>query len=291
MFLQTIVHGVAAGSTYGLFALGFGVIFQTCRFFHFAHGAVFTISAYIAYVFVIAGAPVLLAFAAAIVCATALGICIDVLVYRRIRADGGSPLSFFIASLGVSIVLQSGVSLVFGDGTRRIAAGRIVEGHILLGARITTIQVWTILTAVVLATATYIWLFKFNSGKAIRALANDPELSRIMGIPTNGFTSLAFGVGSSLAAIAAIFVAYDTDLTPQMGFNAMLMGVTAAVIGGIGSIRGSLCGGLIVGLMQHSSVWLLPSEFQDIAIYTLLIAFLVLLPKGCFGRSVPRATV
>src|SRR5207253_7257264 len=100
-------------------------------------------------------------------------------------------------------------------------------------------------------------------GRRLRAIANDPNLSAIVGIDINKTVLAAFAVGSALAAGAAINISLDTDITPTMGFGALLMGVVAAIVGGVGSIPGAMLGGLLVGLAQQLGVWKLPTQWQD----------------------------
>ncbi len=100
-----------------------------------------------------------------------------------------------------------------------------------------------------------------------------------------------FALGSALAAIAAVLLGYDTDLTPGMGFKSLLMAVVASIAGGIGSIRGSLLGGLLVGLAQHLGAWKLPTQWQDTVVFVVLIIFLVARPEGFFGKPLKSGQV
>jgi branched-chain amino acid transport system permease protein len=101
---------------------------------------------------------------------------------------------------------------------------------------------------------------------------------------------LAFAVGSGLAAGAAILISLDTDITPTMGFGALLLGVVAAIVGGVGSMPGAMLG-LLVGLAQHLGVWKLPTQWQDEIVFLILIAFLIARPQGLFGRPVKNIGV
>jgi branched-chain amino acid transport system permease protein len=125
----------------------------------------------------------------------------------------------------------------------------------------------------------------------LRAVANDSELSSALGLNSGRVIAVAFALGSALAGVAAIFIAYDTDLTPMMGFRAILMGVVAVIVGGVGSIPGALVGGLFVGLAQHLGVWKLPTQWQDAIVFLILIVFLVLRPQGFLGKPLKRAAV
>jgi branched-chain amino acid transport system permease protein len=112
-----------------------------------------------------------------------------------------------------------------------------------------------------------------------------------VGINVEQIVVVAFAAGSALAGIAAILVSLDTDLRPTMGFNALLMGVVAAIVGGVGSIPGALMGGLLLGMAQHLGVWKLSTEWQDAIAFCILLIFLVFRPQGFFGLPLRRTAV
>jgi branched-chain amino acid transport system permease protein len=286
MVEQLLLNGVIAGSIYSLVALGFALIYETTRFFHFAHGAVYTIGAYFAYLFFVQlGFDRWLAFPFACVATMLLGVALEVGIYRPMRNRKATDLTLLIASLGLYIVLQNVISMVWGDDTKTMRTGEVVEGHAVLGARITNIQIAIIATTLVLITLISLILTRTKFGKALRALANDPELARLSGINSDRYIMYAFAIGSFLAAVAAIMISFDTDMTPTMGFNALVMGVIAVIVGGIGSLPGAALGGLLIGLAQNLGVWQLPSKWQDTIAYVVLILFLLFRPYGILGKK------
>ena len=196
-----------------------------------------------------------------------------------------------LASLGMYIVLQNTISMVFGDDTKSIRSGIVREGLPVFGARITPIQVVIICTSIVLVLLTALWLKKSRMGKAMRAVANDAELAQISGIDSDRVVLWTFGVGSALAGVAGILVALDVDMTPTMGMNALMMGVVAVIIGGVGSIPGVAMGALLLGLAQHLGVWKISSQWQDAIAFIILFVFLLFRPQGFLGRKVKKAEV
>jgi branched-chain amino acid transport system permease protein len=292
MVEQLLLNGVIAGSIYSLVALGFALIYQTTRFFHFAHGAVYTFGAYFAYLFFVQlGFDRWLAFPSACVVTMLLGVALEVGIYKPMRNRKATDLTLLIASLGLYIVLQNIISMVWGDDTKTMRTGEVVEGHAILGARITNIQIAIIATSVVLITLIALMLARTKFGKALRALANDPELARLSGINSDRYIMYAFAIGSFLAAVAAIMISFDTDMTPTMGFNALVMGVIAVIVGGIGSLPGAALGGLLIGLAQNLGVWQLPSKWQDTIAYVVLILFLLFRPYGILGKKPQKAHI
>ena len=292
MLLQLIVNGIIAGSVYVLVALGFGLIYGTTRFFHFAHGAIYTAGAYFAYTFIaLLGLPLFFSLFLAILFTSLLGVLTEISIYRPLRERGATSLVLLIASLGIFIVIQNVISLIFGDDTKTIRSGVVTEGINILGARITQIQILTIVVCLALFIITTLIVMRTRIGKAIRAIGNDPELALISGIDTDRAILYTFAVGSALAAVAAILVAFDVDMTPTMGMNALMMGVVAVIIGGVGSIPGAALGGLLLGLAQHLGVWQISSKWQDAIAFVILLSFLLFRPYGFFGRVVKKVEI
>ncbi len=286
MIEQLLLNGIIAGSIYSLVALGFSLIYQTTRFFHFAHGAVYTFGAYFAYLFYIQlGYERIVAFPLACVCAMVLGAGCEVLVYKQMRKRKATDLTLLIASLGLYTLLQNIISMVWGDDTKTMRTGEVVEGHALLGARITDVQIMIIAATVVLIALMTLILTQMKFGKTLRALANDPELAQLSGINSDRYILYAFAIGSFLAAVAAIMISFDTDMTPTMGFNALVMGVVAVIVGGINSLPGAALGGLFIGLAQNLGVYWLPSKWQDTIAFVILILFLLFRPYGILGKK------
>jgi branched-chain amino acid transport system permease protein len=167
----------------------------------------------------------------------------------------------------------------------------VVEGHEFLGARITDIQIVIILTSLGLITLISLMLAQMKFGKALRALANDHELARLSGVNSDRYILYAFAIGSFLAAVAAIMISFDTDMTPTMGFNALVMGVIAVIVGGINSLPGAALGGLFIGLAQNLGVYWLPSKWQDTIAFAILILFLLFRPYGILGKKPQKMQV
>ena len=292
MIEQLLLNGLIAGSIYSLIALGFSLIYQTTRFFHFAHGAIYTFGAYFAYLFYIQlGYSRIVAFPMACVVTMLLGVGCEVLVYKQMRKRKATDLTLLIASLGLYTLLQNVISMVWGDDTKTMRTGEVVEGHAVLGARITDVQIMIIAATVVLITLMTLILTQMKFGKTLRALASDPELAQLSGVNSDRYILYAFAVGSFLAAVASIMISFDTDMTPTMGFNALMMAVVAVIVGGINSLPGAALGGLLIGLAQNLGVYWLPSKWQDTIVFVILIVFLLFRPYGILGKKSVKETV
>lgn len=289
---QIIVNAVVTASSVMLVGSGFLLIYRTTRFFHFAHGLVFASSAY--FVFLLTSwftFPIVTAAFLAVVFAAAIGCLMDILVYRPLRHRRASPLVLLLASLGLYVLLQNGISMVFGDDTKSIRSGVVTEGIAVWGARVTPIQITTICVSAALVALLLVLLRRTRMGRAMRAVANDPELALVSGINSDRVILWAFGVGSALAGVAGILAALDVDMTPTMGMNALLLGVVAVIVGGIDSIPGLVMGALLVVLAQQVGAWYVGSQWQDAIVFVILLAFLLVRPQGFLGREIKKATV
>lgn len=292
MITQVIINGLIATSIYALIGLGFALIYNATRFFHFAHGAVYTAGAYFVYAFnVKLGFPLVVSLPAAVICSALLGILMELAVYRPLRRREANPLILLIASLGMYIVLQNLISLFFGDDTKTIRNGVVKEGINIFGAYITPIQICIIVVSALLVITTWLILTRTKMGKLMRAVANDPWLAEASGIDSDRVILATFAIGSALAGFAGILVSLDIDMTPTMGLNALMMGVVAVIVGGVGSIPGVVLGALLLGMAQHLGVWKISSQWQDAIAFIVLLTFLIFRPQGFLGRKITKVEV
>ncbi len=227
----------------------------------------------------------------AIILATVMGALIEIVLYNPLRKRGAIPLVFLITSLGLYIILQNIISLLWGDDTKSIRTGPVEIGNEFLGAYITDIQIITIGVSIVLFVATLLFIKYTAVGKNMRAVSSNAELSNIFGINSDAVILWSFAVGSALAAIAGILVAFDTDMTPTMGFNLLLYGVVAMIIGGVGSITGLIGGAFLLATAQHLGAYYIDSKWMDAIAYIILILFLIWKPLGFSGRRLKKVEI
>ncbi len=292
MFSQLFLNSIIAGSIFTLIALGFSLIYSTTKFFHFAHAAVYTSCPYFAYLFFdMLGMPFWPALVLAVLCSALLGISIELAVYKPMRRRGTTPLVLLLSSLGVYIVLQNLISMTFGDDTKTLRSGVVMEGIKFIGARITPVQIGIIAVSLVLLIACWALMKFTKTGTAMRAVASDPDLALVTGVDTDRTILFAFLVGSLLAGIAGLLISFDVDMTPTMGMNALMMGVVAVIVGGVGSIPGAALGGFLIAFAQNFGVWKISSQWQDAIAFLVLLVFLLFRPYGFFGKKIRKAEV
>jgi branched-chain amino acid transport system permease protein len=289
---QLLLNGIVAASTYALVGFGFGLIYKVTRFFHFAHGIVFASGPYFAFLFSVElGLPLSLGILLAIISSTLIGCAMEVVTYRPLRHRGASGLVLLIASLGIYVVLQNIISLVFGDETKSIRFGVVKQGITLFGASVTPVQLITIGVSLALLVTLGLFVRYLRYGKEIRAVANDSDLARISGINSEKVILLTMALGSGLAGAAGILVALDVDMRPTMGLNPLMMGVVVVIIGGVGSIPGVALGAMLLGVAQQLAVWKISSQWQEGIGFVILLVFLLFRPQGFLGKAVKKATV
>jgi branched-chain amino acid transport system permease protein len=294
MLLQIILYGIIAGSIYALIALGFTIIYRTVRFFHFAHGVVYACGAYCAYAVISRWSLAVgqearnsaffgcwfLAVIVGIAGAGGAGILIDRIVYRSLRKRKAPNLVFLIASFGVFIFIQNLLQLIFGAQILTIRTGPVKEGHHIFGAVITNIQILILIVSLCLCVALWQFVKRAKLGKAMRAVADDPLAASVVGINPERIILAAFAIGSALAGVAGMLVSLETNIEPTMGMNAILKGIIASIIGGIGSIPGAVFGGLFLGLAENLGIWKISAGWKDCIAFAILIVFLLIRPGG-----------
>jgi branched-chain amino acid transport system permease protein len=289
MIQQLVINGIIAGSIYGLIAIGFTVIYRTVKFFHFAHGIVYTAGAYFAYTLIISlHLNFAFSFFLSVILAAILGIAIDRSVYYPLRQQDASNLIFLLASFGVFIFLQNLIQLIYGAQILTIRTGPIKEGHHFLGAVITDIQILILLVSCCLLVVLWLFIQRTRLGKAMRAVSDDLLAANVVGINPERIIRASFAIGSALAGAAGILISLETNIEPTMGFGALLKGIIASIIGGIGSIPGAVLGGFFLGLAENFGIWKISAGWKDCIAFAILIIFLLIRPSGILGAKTEK---
>jgi len=291
MFLQVLLNGLVSASTYLLIAYSFSIIYSIRRVFYFTHGMILTAGAYsVLFAMSAFGLPVWSAIFAGVTAAALLGVVTNALVYSPLRSKGASSAVQMLASLGMYIILQNCISLAFDDYTRVIRPSRVREGIDIWGARVTIIQILTTVLGVLLPCSCWVVLKLTRVGLAMRAVASSPELSSVSGISCERMTIWAFFLGSGLAGVAGILIAWDVDMVPTMGMTPLLMGIVTLIVGGIQSLWGMALGALILSFSQCFGAVFVGSQWQTAIAFLVLLIFLLLKPEGILGKEFERAT-
>jgi len=275
-----------------LLSSSFSVIYYTVKFFHIAHAAILTLSAYLGYLFIQQlNFPLFLSIILVIGCSTLLGLLLELIIYRHLRRRNSSALILLIVSLGLYIVLQNLISLLWGDETKVIQLGEIAVGKEILGAFLTNIQIYTIIGCLSLFICFSMFIKKSKIGCNLRAVGNNVSLSNIYGINSNRSIKLAFLIGSLLVSVVGILIALDVNMYPTMGFNWLLYGVVVMIISGVGSQWGLIAGALLLATIQHVFAYYIGSQWMDTIAYMILILFLLWKPLGFSGKQLKKTEI
>ncbi|MGV8905079.1 MAG: branched-chain amino acid ABC transporter permease [Acetobacterium sp.] len=287
-FLQQLINGLSLGSLYALIAIGYTMVYGILRLINFAHGDIFMMAAYFTYfgigVFFL---PWYVTFFITIALTAVLGVAIERMAYRPLRE--APKTSLLISAIGVSFLLENLATYLFSGKPQAFPNFPLMTTPFFIGNL--SIQPVSIVIPVVTLFIMAALLFIINKtkvGMAMRAVAVDYDTAKLMGIKINGIISSTFAIGSGLAAVGAILwcMKYPSVL-PLMGVVPGLKCFIAAVIGGIGNVKGAVLGGLILGFSEVLMVAFFPAltGYRDAIAFVILIIILLFLPNGLLGKK------
>lgn len=291
---QLIWDGLFVGSFYALIALGYSMVYGIIKLLNFAHGDIYMLGAFIGFAILtsLGGLPASLSLGALLVVLLlsmlltgTAGVLIERLAYRPLR--GAPRLAVLITAVGVSFSLEYGVSAIAGPNPRAFPVR--LEGGVfdVFGARVSLPQIILMLIAAALMIALNTYIQKTSTGRAMRSIALDMTGSLLMGINVNAVITRTFFIGSALAGAAGVMAgAYYGKIDFLMGFIIGLKAFTAAVIGGIGNIKGAMLGGLVLGFVEAFGTEWFGGQWRDVFAFSVLILFLTLRPTGILGERV-----
>lgn len=293
-FAQYTVNGLTVGAFYALVALGYTIVYGIIRLINFAHGDLAMVAGFLAWT--LTASPIfahlppavgfLMVFLVPMAATALLNAAILRIAYQPLLSK--SILAILIVALGVGQVLENGARLIYGGGFDVLPGNLMTQGGIALGGVQTSyVQLILLLLSIALMAGLYWFTTRTTIGMAMRALAFDHDAARSMGINVERIILVAFIVGGALAAAAGVMIAfYYGVVTFTAGFLLGLRAFTAAVLGGIGNIPGAMLGGLLIGLLQSYCAGYVSSRWQDVLVFGVLIAILIVKPTGLLGERV-----
>lgn len=284
--VQIALNAVIAGAIYSLVALGFNLIYGTAKFFDLGYGALVAVGGYsVFYFYKLLGFPLVVSIILGMLIAGALGFLIEKVVYRQLRTRKASNTVLLIASLGVLTVVQAIIAILFSSQFQTLSNNIGVEQtYTILGGIITQTQVLILVAGIVVMFVLGITLKHTLFGKAVRAISDDEEVSKIVGINTEKIIGRVFFIGSAIAGLAGIAVGFDTGIQPTMGLSLLLKGVIAAIIGGIGNVYGGILGAFFLAIIENLGAWQFSGEWKDAIAFGVLIVFLLIRPQGIWPK-------
>jgi branched-chain amino acid transport system permease protein len=312
-FLQTLITSLSVGSLYALIALGYTMVYGILKFINFAHSDIVVLGAWVSFVLADKGLPKTgidpqnapwyaggLVLLLAMLCCGLVGFIIERLAYKPLRR--APRLNVLITAIGVSLLLQNVGQLDYVFGTRPRSMPGLMPDRELVNATISSsaegqsqqlviglVDVTIFLTAAALMLMLEFLVYRTKLGMAMRAVSFNPDTASLMGVNVNGLISFTFVLGSMLAAAAGFLYAmkYPALYTPAHTTWVMLglKAFVAAVLGGIGNVRGAVAGGFLIAFIEQFGAFYISSDLRDVYVFALLIIVLLVKPAGLFGKA------
>lgn len=292
VFIQQLINGISIGFIYILIAVGLTMVYGVLKLLHFAHGTIYMVGAFSAMVgMTYLHMHFLVAFLFAMVISGVMGILIERFAYRPLR--GAHPITTLISGIGIAIVLENVYQVMFSSDTRAFPETGLEISIIQLTESITITNMKLIIIAagIVGLGSLYAFLKFTKMGLAIQATSQDLRAASLMGVNVNRVVAVTFMLGSALAAAAGILVALNfNSMYPTMGSIPGLKAFCVVVLGGLGSIPGTIIGGLILGIVESLSDGFMTGMVvdKDAIAFIILILILLVKPSGLFGKNIEK---
>lgn len=281
---QLIINGLIAGSIYALAASGFSLIYSIVKFQYFSHGAIMAIAAYLFFAFVnLMHLNYILAALFTTVISILVTLLKNLLVYKQLRKRKATPTISLITSVVVLIFISSLILAIFGSSTKTIALSKYNKTFNFGIFTITSIQISIIIAAIILFLFLWFIFKKTKLGKSMRALADNKDVAQVVGINPEKIYIYTFIISAVFGAVGGILLGLEQNLYPRMGIPIIIKGFIGSVVGGLGSVPGSIVGGLFIGLAENIGVLFLPTGYKDVISFSVLLLFLLFRPQGILG--------
>ncbi len=283
---QLVLNSIIAGAIYTLITLGFNLIYGATKFFNLGHGVLAAVGGYAVFYFAkTLGWNLYLGVVIAIILAGLIGFLSEKFIYLPLRKRKASNMVLLVASLGAFTSLQAIIAILFTSQFQTLSqsagAQKIYE---IFGGVITQTQLIILISGIVIMAGLALLLKYTIFGKAIKAISDDEEVAKIIGINTNKIIGYVFFIGSAIAGLAGILVGFDTGIEPTMGLSLLLKGVIASIVGGVGNLYGGVLGAFLLGFVENFGIWKISGEWKDTIAFALLIIFLIFRPRGIMNK-------
>ncbi|WP_413585387.1 branched-chain amino acid ABC transporter permease [Bdellovibrio sp. HCB274] len=291
-FVQHLINGISLGSIYALIALGYTMVYGILKMINFAHSDVYMVGAfaafYVARAFGIEANPGVGSLAvlliSSMVCCSLIGLVIERFAYRPLR---NSPkLNILITAIGVSLLLEYGGQVVFGADPKVFP--EVMKDFVIFSfgnVELKSFDLTVLLVSVMAMMALQFLIYKTKLGKAMRAVSSNASVASLLGVNPDKIIAFTFIVGSALAGVGSVLVGMKyPKIDPLMGMMIGMKAFVAAVLGGIGNVRGAVLGALIMGLSEEMVVAYLSSTYRDALAFGILIVILIFKPAGLLGK-------
>ena len=298
---QVVMDGLISGAMIGLGAIGITLTYSILRFANFAHGEFISWGAYLALAVAgglgyLAGGPanpigpfsfgwtLPAATLIAVALTAGLALLVDALLFGPLRRRGSAVIILVMASFGAALTLRSLLEFIFTSKPAYFTSALQIARPLGGGLRATPDQLLTLVVAGILVVAIHLLLTRTAIGRSMRAVSENRQLAGVAGIDVRMVVRTVWVLGAGLACVAGVMSGLLVQIRPQMGLDLLLPLFAAAILGGIGSVPGAMAAGLIVGLAEAMTVQLIGAQWRAAVAFVILVAILLLRPRGLFGR-------
>jgi branched-chain amino acid transport system permease protein len=283
-WIDTLLQGVLLGGLYSLYATGLSVIFGIMRLVNLAHGDLIVLAAFLILAAAAAGMPIGLAFVIVVPLMFLAGYALQSVLLNR--ALGRNILPPLLITFGLSIIVQNGLLETFSADSRRLHAGALESASLPLGGGIAVglMPLLCLGSAIAVIMLLNVVFYRTALGQAFRATSDDVEIAQLMGINDKSIYALTMGIALAVCAVAGLFLGARANFDPSIGPARLLYAFEAVIIGGLGSLWGTLAGGIVVGVAQTVGAHINP-EWQILSGHVAFLIVLVIRPRGLFPRA------
>ena len=290
VFFQQIINGLAQGGIYSLIAIGWTTVFGIVGVMNWTHGEIYMLGGFAGYFLTRAGVPLLPSLIIAMVIGATLAIAVDQIGYRPLRKKGKLAAGGFITALGLSTLLRYSANAAFTPNPRAypdLLEYRLINLISVGGQTLTisSIHLWILVGTAIIMVILELFIRHTIIGKAMLAASQDMQTLGLMGADSEKLIMVTFAISGALGAVAGVFVGIIYAINPMMGSLAGLKGWSVAIIGGIGSITGSMIGGLILGVVESLTAGFISTGYRDAIGFIIMIIFLLVKPTGILGYN------
>lgn len=287
MFLQLLINGICLGAVYALIAVGFAIVFSVLKFSNFAHGGMISACAFIGYFFQAAfkkTPPIWVTIIFTAVCGIIFALILDQIAYKSIRRNKSANTYYFLASLTISIIITSILNVFFSKNP--LAYPMIFSSTTFnLGSlKISKMDTMILLISIGILVALLLLINKTKIGLAIRAVAINPDTSKLMGINSSLILIMVFSIAGCLAGVSGVLLGCKYGVYPDLGQTMMVKGFIASVIGGLGSLGGAIAAAFILGIIEMFWTYFFGSLSTPVMTFVVMLLFLFIRPQGISGK-------
>jgi len=288
MLAQQILNGLVIGAVYSLFALGFNLIFGVHRILNLAHGGVVMVGAFAGLYAVLAELPIWVAFIAAALAAGLLSVLIDFVAFRPLRRRGEMEFAALVSSIGADMVLTTLAQRWSNTQVMRFPFDAFpISSFTVFGLRMTTMQLSILGVVAAVSVLLFVYLYGTSFGRQVRATAENDRAARLLGVNVTAVYFQTFFISGVLAGLTGVLLGLAFNhVYFLMGEPLLLKGFVVLILGGLGSLKGALVAGFLLGVIQAICTAYLPNGLSDPVVYGLLFVIILLRPSGLFGDTV-----